>query len=98
MNENDERNRNLRRRPSGDTPENDFIQSKRGSVGKSIAEHTVGEGETLSHIAQKYSGHSTRDYWMVIYEANKGTIGDNPGMIKPGMALQIPELPDNLKK
>lgn len=62
-----------------------------------MAQHTIGSGETLSHIAQKYYGHSTRDYWMLIYEANKAAIGDNPGMIKAGVELNIPELPENLK-
>lgn len=81
-------------RAMGDFDRKDFAQHR---VVKSLAEHTVGEGETLSHIAQKYYGHSTRDYWMVIYEANKAVIGDNPGMIKIGAELKIPELPANLK-
>lgn len=64
---------------------------------KFIAEYTVKKDDTLSHVALKYYKHATRDYWMLIYEANKAVIGDNPGMIKPGMVLNIPELPENLK-
>ncbi len=64
---------------------------------KFLAEHTIGPDETLSHIALKYYGHSTRDYFMVIYEANKEAIGDNPGIVRPGTVLHIPELPANLK-
>ena len=77
---------------SGDLPPTVFGQPK-----KMLAEHTIGEGETLSQIALKYYGHATREYWMVIYNANKAVIGDDPGKIKPGMELKIPELPANLK-
>ena len=71
----------------------------RGSAGqtKMIAEYTVVEGDTLSHIALKFSNHATRPYWTVIYEANKALIGDDTVIIKPGMVLKIPELPANLK-
>lgn len=63
-----------------------------------IAEHTVGGGDTLSHIALKYYGHATKPYWMVIYEANKDLIGDDPNKVKRGITLQIPELPPDLKE
>lgn len=58
---------------------------------KFIAEHTVGADDTLSGIALKYYGNAGRDFWMKIYEANKAAIGDNPGVIKPGTVLKIPE-------
>jgi len=57
-----------------------------------LAEHTVASGETLSHIALKYYNSAVKDKYMVIYEANKDVIGDNPNMIKPGMVLKIPKL------
>ena len=57
-----------------------------------IAEHTVATGETLSHIALKYYGSAVKDKYMVIYEANKDVIGDNPNVLKPGQVLKIPEL------
>ncbi len=63
----------------------------------SLSMHTIQSDETLSGIAQKYYGHATREYWMVIYEANKAVIGDNPGLIKPGVELTIPELPPALQ-
>lgn len=65
---------------------------------KILAEHTIGEDETLSHIALKHYGNAGRDFWMVIYEFNKAVIGDNPGLVRPGTVLKIPELPDTLKK
>lgn len=65
---------------------------------KFIAEHTIKADETLSHVALKHYGNAAREYWMVIYEANKAVIGDNPNIVRPGMVLNIPELPENLKK
>jgi nucleoid-associated protein YgaU len=64
---------------------------------KIIAKHKLTAEETLSHLSLKYYGHATRDYWMVIYEANKEEIGDNPAHVRVGMEILIPELPDNLK-
>jgi nucleoid-associated protein YgaU len=62
-----------------------------------IAQHTVASEETLSHIALKYYGHATKPYYMLVYDANKRVIGDDPNSVKPGLVLQIPELPDKLK-
>ena len=59
---------------------------------KFIAEHTVAAGETLGEISLKYYKSAAKDKWMVIYEANKNVIGDNPGMLKIGQVLKIPEL------
>ena len=60
---------------------------------KSIAEHTVVSGDTLSGIALKYYGSAARDKWMLIYDENKGIIGDNPNLIRPGQVFKIPKLP-----
>jgi nucleoid-associated protein YgaU len=73
-------------------------QAKAAAAVKIIAEHTVGKDETLSHISLKYYKSAAKPYYMVIYEANKETIGANPNLIKPGMKLRIPELPADLKK
>lgn len=63
-----------------------------------LKKHTVAKDETLSHIALKYYGHATEAYWKLIYAFNKGVIGDDPGILKPGLELSIPVLPDALKK
>ncbi len=63
---------------------------------KFIAEHKLTSSETLSHLSLKYYGSAVRDYWMVIYEANKDVIGPNPNLVVPGMVIKIPELPANL--
>ncbi len=58
-----------------------------------IAEHTLTAEETLSHLALKYYGSAVKEKWMIIYEANKDVIGDNPNHVRPGMVLKIPKLP-----
>jgi hypothetical protein len=57
-----------------------------------IAEHTVAAGETLSHISLKYYNSAAKPKYMLIYEANKHIIGDNPNVIVPGQVLRIPKL------
>jgi hypothetical protein len=49
-------------------------------------EYTVKSGDTLSKIGQHHGV-----AWREIYEANKGVIGDNPDLIKPGQKLRIPK-------
>lgn len=58
-----------------------------------IAEHTVKEDETLSHLALRYYGSTDQAKWMVIYQANQAEIGDNPAILRPGLKLKIPKLP-----
>jgi len=62
-----------------------------------VAQHTVKQDETLSHIALKYYGSALTPFWTFIYEANKAVIGANPNYIKTGTVLQIPELTDELR-
>ena len=57
-----------------------------------IAEHTVAEGETLSHIALKYYQSAVKEKWMQIYQANQDVIGDDPGRLRVGQVLKIPAL------
>ena len=56
---------------------------------KVVKKHVVVSGDTLSGIAKKYYDDAGK--YMVIYEANKAVIGDNPDMIKVGMELVIPK-------
>ena len=64
---------------------------------KVIAEHTVKSEDTLSGLALKYYGNAGKKFYMVIYEANKALIGDDPNVIVDGTVLKIPELPEGLK-
>ena len=50
--------------------------------------YTVVAGDCLWNIAKKYYGDGSQ--YTKIYEANKGTIGSNPNLIKPGQKLVIP--------
>jgi cell wall-associated NlpC family hydrolase len=56
--------------------------------GGHAGEYIVKAGDTLSSIASKLLGDGSK--WHGIYNANKGTIGPDPAMIKPGMKLVIP--------
>lgn len=56
--------------------------------GSSPKVHIVKPGDWLSKIAQTYYGDVNK--WMVIYNANKAVIGNNPNLILPGMKLIIP--------
>ena len=71
---------------------------KQAAGPKIIATHTLTSEETLSHLALKYYNHATKPYWMVIYEANKDVVGDNPNLVHEGMEIKIPELPPELKE
>jgi nucleoid-associated protein YgaU len=49
---------------------------------------TVVHGDALSDLAQKHFG--SAEYWPLLWDANRATIGPNPNLIKPGMTLTIP--------
>jgi nucleoid-associated protein YgaU len=69
-----------------------FGGSMKPKPNKPVKKHTVASDETLSHIALKYYGSAVKDKWMIIYEANKDLIGDNPNIIRAGMELVIPDI------
>jgi len=50
--------------------------------------YTVQEGDTLYGIAGEHLGTSSR--WDELYELNKATIGDDPGVLKVGQVLTLP--------
>lgn len=84
----------LNRRELGRTPQRVQPEPKaepEPATPKIIAQHTVALNETLSHIALKYYGSAIKEKWMLIYEANKHIIGDNPNIIRVGQVLNIPE-------
>ena len=69
------------------------LEEARKKAEKKIkAVHTVAEGETLSELSLKYYGSAVKEKWMIIYEANKDVIGDDPGLIVTGQVLEIPEM------
>ena len=73
------------------------LAAKYALTTKVIAHHRVTGDETLSHLALKYYGHTTKPYWSLIYEFNKEKIGPNHKNIYDGLVLDIPELPASMK-
>ncbi|WP_125264895.1 transglycosylase SLT domain-containing protein [Streptomyces alboflavus] len=50
--------------------------------------YVVVAGDSLSKIARE---HSLSGGWKKLYEDNRGTLGDGPGMIRPGLKLTLGE-------
>lgn len=50
--------------------------------------YTVVKGDCLWNIAKKFYGNGSK--YILIYNANKGTVGGNPNLIYPGQVLTIP--------
>ena len=64
---------------------NPIRQLKQNMTGSNI---TVMPGDTVSDLAQKHYG--SAEYWPLLWDANRATIGPNPNLIRPGMPLTIP--------
>lgn len=52
------------------------------------ATYTVKAGDNLSNVAKQF--YNSPSKWELIYQANRQTIGENPGNLKVGMELLIP--------
>ncbi len=63
-----------------------------------LAKHVWTKDDTYASLAQKYYGSAQEPYWRLIYEYNKTIIGDHPNAIRVGLEIEIPPLPDELKK
>jgi len=60
-----------------------------GGGGSHEREYTVVKGDNLWNIAKRFfNGDGTQ--WRKIYNANRGVIGGNPDLIRPGERLEIP--------
>jgi len=60
--------------------------------------HVWASGDTYASLAQKYYGSFEEPYWRLIYDHNKEIIGNHPNMIRLGLEIEIPPLPEELKK
>ena len=78
-----------RRKPGKDR--DDILKARKMGKKEYMAEHTLTADETLSHLSLKYYESAAKDKWMIIYEANKDVIGDNPNNLRLGTKLNIPE-------
>jgi nucleoid-associated protein YgaU len=66
--------------------------SQQGGGGSGEQRYTVGKGDTLSHIAQRFYGKASR--WRAIFDANRDQL-DDPDRIQPGQSLRLPARDDN---
>jgi ABC-type amino acid transport substrate-binding protein/phage tail protein X len=60
-------------------------------AGATFETYVVQSGDTLSRIARRFYGDARPASWQRIYEANRDLIGDDPGRLRVGMTLQIPQ-------
>ncbi len=63
-----------------------------------VTKHVWTKDDTYASLAQKFYGAFTEPYWRLIYNHNKAIIGDHPNAIRVGLEIEIPPLPDELKK
>jgi nucleoid-associated protein YgaU len=63
-----------------------------------IVKHVWTNQDTYAELAYKHYGSMKEPYWRLIYEHNKHIIGDHPNHIKTGTEIEIPPLPEELKK
>jgi hypothetical protein len=61
-----------------------------GATGGAGASLVVASGDTLSALARKHYG--SVEYWPLLWDANRSTVGSNPNRISPGMRLNVPPL------
>lgn len=86
--------------PIDEKPEQPTAPAPRGdeapSAPTSAGSHTVERGDSLWRITAELLGPDASnaaiaDAWPLIYQANRSTIGDDPGLILPGQQLTIPK-------
>jgi len=63
-----------------------------------IIKHVWTNEDTYASLAFKHYGSIQEPYWRLIYDHNKAIIGDHPNNIRTGLEIEIPPLPDELKK
>ena len=84
------------------------VAAKKAELEKKKAEEEAIKAATVKHVwtnedtyaslAFKHYGSIKEPYWRLIYEHNKHIIGDHPNHIKTVTEIEIPPLPEELKK
>lgn len=69
---------------------------RRGSPRDAPVEVVVRRGDSLWSIAARHLGHDPSDAeiaraWPAWFEANRGAVGDDPDVLRPGQVLRAPE-------
>ncbi len=72
--------------------------AEEAAIKAATIKHVWGPEDTYASLAFKYYGSIKEPYWRLIYEHNKAIIGDHPNAIREGLEIEIPPLPDELKK
>lgn len=70
----------------------------RAEAKPALQKHVWTSEDTYASLAQKYYGSFQEPYWRLIYDHNKAIIGDHPNAIRASLEIEIPSLPDELKK
>lgn len=60
--------------------------------------HVWTNEDTYASLAFEHYGSIQEPYWRLIYNHNKAIIGDHPNHIRTGLEIEIPPLPEELKK
>ena len=63
-----------------------------------VVKHVWTSEDTYADLAFKHYGSIKEPYWRLIYNHNKAIIGDHPNNIRVGLEIEIPPLPEELKK
>jgi nucleoid-associated protein YgaU len=63
-----------------------------------VIKHVWNKEDTYADLAFKYYGSINEPYWRLIYIHNKQIIGNHPNDIRVGLEIEIPPLPEELKK
>jgi nucleoid-associated protein YgaU len=62
-----------------------------------VIKHVWTKEDTYADLAFRYYGSIKEPYWRLIYNHNKQIIGNHPN-IRVGLEIEIPPLPEDLKK
>ncbi|HSM25854.1 MAG TPA: hypothetical protein VK856_13410 [Anaerolineaceae bacterium] len=73
-------------------------QKKEEAAKAAIVKHVWTNEDTYASLAFEHYGSIKEPYWRLIYNHNKEIIGDHPNHIKTGTEIEIPPLPEELKK
>ena len=63
-----------------------------------MIKHDWTKEDTYADLAYKNYGSIMEPYWCLIYNHNKEIIGNHPNDIQLGLEIEIPPLPEELKK
>jgi hypothetical protein len=63
-----------------------------------VIKHVWKVTDTYAALAFEHYGSIKEPYWRLIYNHNKAIIGNNPNDIRVGLEIEIPPLPEELKK